>query len=74
MPRILDKIGLDRLADKELKISLLCPYCKSTRIGLDATRSTKDWRGIDCPKCAAHVMLDSMSLVVVKEAVAASRP
>jgi len=73
MARILDKVSLDRLGDKELKISLLCPYCKSTRISLDSTRSTKDWHGIDCPKCGAHIMLDSMSLVVIKDAVAASR-
>lgn len=67
MPRVLDKVSLDRLGDKELKVSLLCPYCKSTRITLCATQSVKEWEGINCPKCGAHILLDSMSLVVIKE-------
>lgn len=73
MPRILDKVNLDRLGDKELRVTLLCPYCKSTRITLDPSRSTQGMQGIDCPKCGAHVMLDSLSLVVIKDAVAAPR-
>ncbi|OGS48383.1 MAG: hypothetical protein A3K68_00490 [Euryarchaeota archaeon RBG_16_68_13] len=74
LSRILDKIGLDRLRDKGLRITLLCPYCKSTRLSLDGSKTTEGMEGIDCPKCGAHVMLDSMSIVVIKEAAAAPRP
>lgn len=73
MGRILDKVSLDRLGDKELRVSLLCPYCKSTRITLSADHKASGWDGIDCPKCGAHILLDSMSLVVIKDAVPATR-
>lgn len=67
MARILDKVSLDRLRDKELRVTLLCPYCTSTRITFAAGHSTGPWEGIDCPKCGAHIFLDSMSLVVMKD-------
>ncbi len=70
MGRIVDKVSLDRLRDRELTVSFLCPYCRSTRITLAATQSTDDWNGIDCPKCRAHILLDSLSLVVIKESLA----
>ena len=73
MGRILDKVSLDRLGDKELRVSLLCPYCKSTRITLAVDPTTSGWDGIDCPKCGAHILLDSMSLVVIKDPVPATR-
>jgi len=65
--RVVDKISLDRLMDRDLKVSLLCPYCKSTRITLTATQTMDSWNGIDCSKCEAHILLDSVSLVVIKE-------
>jgi transcription elongation factor Elf1 len=65
--RIVDKVSLDRLRDRELRVSFLCPYCRSVRITLAATQTTDDWNGIDCPKCEAHILLDSVSLVVIKE-------
>jgi len=71
--RIVDKISLDRLRDRELRVSFLCPYCKSTRITLSATESTDDWNGIDCPKCQAHILLDSVSLVVIKDGTSPAR-
>lgn len=74
MARILDKVSLDRLKDKELKVTLLCPYCKSIRVSLAATQSTDALEPIDCPKCGAHIMLDSMSLVVIKDPLAMPRP
>lgn len=67
MRRILEKMSLDRLQDKDLKVSLLCPYCKSTRISFSGGESTGTWEGVDCPKCGAHILLDSMSLVVLKD-------
>ncbi|HEX9340266.1 MAG TPA: hypothetical protein VF992_03730 [Thermoplasmata archaeon] len=70
MHRVVDKISLDRLMDRELNVSFLCPYCKSTRITLTATQTTDNWNGIDCPKCEAHILLDSVSLVVIKETMA----
>lgn len=74
MSRILDKVSLDRLQDKDLKVSLLCPYCKSVRIALAGGQSTGTWDGVDCPKCGAHILLDSMSVVVIKDAAPAARP
>ncbi|MGQ0797959.1 MAG: hypothetical protein ACT4OI_08890 [Methanobacteriota archaeon] len=68
MPGFLDKVSLDRLGDKELKINLLCPYCKSTRLTLAAQHSTGTLDPVVCPKCGAQVMLDSLSLVVMKDA------
>jgi len=70
---IVDKVSLDRLKDRELLVSFLCPYCKSTRISLDASRSLDSWNGIDCPKCGAHILLDSVSVVVIKDALPSAR-
>lgn len=72
MQPLVDKVTLDRLKDRELHVSFLCPYCKSIRIALDASRCTDHWNGIDCPKCGAHILLDSMSIVVIKDAVTPS--
>jgi len=73
LARLLDKVSLDRLKDKDLKVTLLCPYCKSTRLSLAPTQSTVALGGIDCPKCGAHIMLDSLSLVVMKDPLPVSR-
>lgn len=73
MQPLVDKVTLDRLKDRDLQVTLLCPYCKSIRISLDATRATDTWNGMDCPKCGAHILLDSISLVVIKDAVASAR-
>jgi len=70
---IVDKVTLDRLKDRELQVSFLCPYCKSSRISLDSSRSADSWNGVDCPKCGAHLLLDSISVVVIKEAVVTPR-
>ncbi len=70
---IVDKVTLERLKDRELRVSFLCPYCKSIRIDLDASRSTDTWNGMDCPKCGAHILLDSISLVVIKDAMPSAR-
>ncbi len=68
MQPLVDKVTLDRLKDRELHVSFLCPYCRSVRITLDATRSTDQWNGVDCPKCGAHLLLDSVSVVMIKDA------
>lgn len=73
MRPIVDKVTLDRLKDRDLQMSFLCPYCKSSRILLDATRSLDQWNGIDCPKCRAHILLDSVSVVVIKDPILASQ-
>ena len=73
MQPIVDKVTLDRLKDRDLQVSFLCPYCKSTRISLDSSRSADSWNGVDCPKCGAHLLLDSVSVVVIKEAVVTPR-
>ncbi len=71
MQSIVDKVSLDRLKDRELLVSFLCPYCKSARIALDSSRSLDSWNGVDCPKCDAHLLLDSLSIVMIKDSVAA---
>lgn len=73
MQSIVDKVNLDRLKDRDLHVSFLCPYCKSTRISLDASRTLDQWNGIDCPKCGAHILLDSVSVVVIKDALPTPR-
>ncbi len=73
MQPIVDKVTLDRLKDRDLQVSFLCPYCRSTRISLDSTRAADTWNGLDCPKCGAHLLLDSVSVVMIKDAVAAPR-
>ncbi len=73
MQPIVDKVTLDRLKDRDLRVSFLCPYCKSTRISLDSSRSIDSWNGLDCPKCSAHILLDSLSVVVIKDAVMPQR-
>lgn len=73
MQPLVDKVTLDRLKDRELRMSLLCPYCKSIRISLDASRATDQWNGVDCPKCGAHILLDSVSIVVIKDGPTAPR-
>ncbi len=70
MQSIVDKVTLDRLKDRDLQVSFLCPYCKSTRISLDSNQAADTWNGIDCPKCGAHLLLDSVSIVMIKDAVA----
>lgn len=67
--RIVDKVSLDRLRDREFQISFLCPYCKTARIVLDAAHSTGSLNGIDCPKCGVHILLDSVSIVVIRDPV-----
>lgn len=69
----MDKVTLDRLKDRDLQVSFLCPYCKSTRISLDARQSTDSWNGIDCPKCGAHLLLDSVSVVMIKDGLPTAR-
>jgi DNA-directed RNA polymerase subunit RPC12/RpoP len=64
---IVDKVTLDRLRDRELHMSFLCPYCKAARIVLDAAHSTNSLNGVDCPKCGVHILLDSVSIVVIKD-------
>jgi DNA-directed RNA polymerase subunit RPC12/RpoP len=68
---IVDKVSLDRLKDRQLQVSFLCPYCKSARISLDSSQSIDSWNGVDCPKCSAHLLLDSLSVVMIKDAVVA---
>ncbi len=71
MQPIVDKVSLDRLKDRQLQVSFLCPYCRSARISLDSSQSLDSWNGVDCPKCSAHLLLDSLSVVMIKDAVVA---
>jgi len=65
--RIIDKVPLERLRDKQLRVSLLCPRCESAPMSLGFENSMNTWRTIACPKCGVEVMLDSMSLVLLTQ-------
>ena len=55
------------LKDHELRVSFLRPNCKSARITVEGSQTTDDWNRIECRKCHAHIFLDSIKLVVIKE-------
>ena len=63
----MNKVSLERLKDRELRVSFLCPYCNSARITREGSQTTDDWNGIECPKSHAQNLLDSISLVVIQE-------
>lgn len=68
MRRLIDKVTLDRLKDKVIHLSFDCPYCKSSRIEMRDSQAQDFWEGVRCGKCRALVILDSLSVVVIKDA------
>ena len=66
MTRI-DKYTLDRLRDRGIRISFNCPYCQGARLELKDPGDLDPLQGVTCFKCKAQVLLDSLSLTVIRE-------
>ena len=66
MTRI-DKYTLDRLRDRGLRLSVDCPQCRGTRLALAGSAGPDSLDGVTCVKCKALVILDSLSLTVIRE-------
>jgi DNA-directed RNA polymerase subunit RPC12/RpoP len=64
---VIDKYNLDRLHKRGLELVLRCPYCKSARLVMKQRDDLDYWEGVTCPKCGSKVVLDSLSLVVMRE-------
>ena len=71
MTRI-DKYTLDRLRDRDLRLAVDCPHCRGTRIELGDLANTAPLQGVTCFKCKALVVLDGLSLTVIRENARAS--
>ncbi len=65
--KLIDKYPIDRMRDKAVKLSFQCPYCKSWRIEMNRPEDMSLWNGVKCVKCKALVLLDSLSVVVIRE-------
>ena len=67
MGTVIDKYSLDRLQKKGLEITFKCPYCRSARLFMKQRDELDYWNGVVCPKCGSQVVLDSLSLVVMRK-------
>ncbi|MFQ5883472.1 MAG: hypothetical protein ACE5IO_00055 [Thermoplasmata archaeon] len=63
----IDKFPLERMRDKEVELSFDCPQCRGTRIQMSDSDDMSFWKGVRCPKCKTLILLDSLSVTVVKE-------
>ena len=64
---LIDKYTLDRLKGRGIRISFDCPYCQGARLELKEP-DVAAMEGIRCFKCKALILLDGLSLTVVREA------
>ena len=65
--KLIDKYPIERMKDKGVKLSFQCPYCKSWRIEMNRPEDMGFLNGVRCAKCKTLVLLDSFSVVVVRE-------
>lgn len=63
----IEKYGLDRLQRKGLELSFKCPNCSSARLWMKHREDLDYWQGIVCPKCGAKIILDSLTIVAMRE-------
>jgi DNA-directed RNA polymerase subunit RPC12/RpoP len=63
----IEKYGLDRLQRKGLELSFKCPNCSSARLWMKHREDLDYWQGIVCPKCGAKIILDSLTLVAMRD-------
>lgn len=66
MTRI-DKYGLDRMLRKDVAISFRCPHCEGVRLEMNRPEQLDPLEGIQCFKCKAVIVLDSLSVAVIQE-------
>ena len=64
---LIDKYPLDRLRGKGLALSVNCPYCQGTRIEIKNEKDLDPFGGVRCFKCKALIVLDALSLTVIRE-------
>ncbi len=63
----IEKYPLDRMKDKSIKLSFICPQCVGTRIEMNDREDISFWKGVKCPKCDSLILLDDLSVTVVTE-------
>ena len=63
----IDKYPLERMQDKSVKLSFRCPLCKGCRIEMSNEDDIDFFKGVKCPKCKSLILLDNLSVTVVKE-------
>ncbi len=64
---LIDKYTLDRMKGREMRVSFDCPYCQGARIELKDAADLGPMGGVRCFKCKALILLDSLSLTVIRE-------
>ena len=64
---IIDKYDLDRLGKADVKLAFNCPCCKKSRLIMSGENDTDFWEGIECSKCGAKIVLDCLSLAIIRE-------
>ena len=67
MGNVIEKYSLDRLQKKGLELSFKCPYCSSARLWMKQKEDLDYWHGVVCPKCQSRIVLDSLTLVALRE-------
>ncbi|HEV8595312.1 MAG TPA: hypothetical protein VGR51_07265 [Thermoplasmata archaeon] len=66
---LIDKYPLDRMRGRGMRISFDCPYCQGARIELKDVADLAPMEGVRCFKCKALILLDSLSVTVIREPV-----
>ena len=67
MGNSIEKYGLDRLQRKGLELSFKCPHCSSARLWMKHKEDLDYWQGVTCPKCGSKIILDSLTLVAMRD-------
>ncbi|HYS72344.1 MAG TPA: hypothetical protein VEM95_07965 [Thermoplasmata archaeon] len=65
---LIDKYTLDRMRGRDVRLSFDCPYCQGARLELKDLQGLDPLEGVRCFKCKALVVLDGLSLTVIREA------
>ena len=63
----IEKYPLERMKDKSVELSFNCPQCIGTRIEMNDSDDISFWKGVKCPKCGSLILLDDLSVTVVRE-------
>jgi len=65
---LIDKYTLDRMRGRGVRLSFDCPYCQGARLEMKDAEGLDPLEGVRCFKCKALVVLDGLSLTVIREA------